>query len=82
MTHKRTIIRIRRTLCLAALLIGAVCGWNTGTLIVQNAVHGWQQIPQLAVTASTAWTMAKAVNYLKYEGRRAEYGKQNFGKPL
>lgn len=64
MTSKRTRARIRRALCLLAVLIGAACAWKGGWLIIQNAVHGFRQLPQLAGTLAGAWVMALAAEWL------------------
>lgn len=68
MTRKR--VRMRRVRWLLTVLVGAVCAWNAGALIVQNAIHGWQQFPQLAAALAGAWIAAELANDLSPDGRR------------
>lgn len=62
--NKRTKIRIRRWLCLLSVAIGAACAWQSGGLIVHNAIHGCDRLPQLAGVLVTAWLMSQAVGWL------------------
>lgn len=64
MTSKRTRARIRRALCLLAVLIGSVCAWKGGAAIVSNAVYGWDKLPELAGLLAAAWLMAQAAGWL------------------
>ena len=62
--RKRTKARIRRALCLLAVLAGSACAWCGGAAIVANAVHGWDKIPELTGLLFAAWLMTQAAGWL------------------
>lgn len=62
--RKRTKVRVRRVLYLLAVLTGAVCAWKGGWLIIHNAVHGFDQLPQLAGVLAGAWLMVQVSGWL------------------
>lgn len=64
MSAKRIKICIRRACYLLLILIGAVNAWNVGPLLLENALHGWQQIPELAVTIGVSWMMVQLTGLL------------------
>ena len=68
MTNKKKKIRIRRALCLLAIAVGAASAWQAGGLIVNNAVHGFDRLPQLAGVLITAWLMVQLPGWLGGDG--------------
>lgn len=67
MSAKRIKVCLRRWAWLLAVLIGSVCAWKGGWLILQNAVYGFHQLPQMAGALAGAGAMALAAEWLENE---------------
>lgn len=64
MSAKRIKVCLRRWAWMLAVLIGAVCAWKGGWLIVHNAIHGFDRLPQLAGVLGGAWLMVQVSGWL------------------
>lgn len=72
MSAKRIKVCLRRWAWLLAVLIGAACAWKGGWLIMQNAVHGFHQLPQMAGALAGAGAMALAAEWLEKSERKGD----------
>lgn len=62
--RKRTKVCVRRMLYLLTVLTGAVCAWNIGPLLLENALHGWRQLPQLAAAFGISYLAVQVSGWL------------------
>jgi len=51
-------------LYLLTVLTGAVCAWNIGPLLLENALHGWRQLPQLAAAFGISYLAVQVSGWL------------------
>lgn len=64
MMRKRTKVRVRRVLLLLTVLTGAVNAWNVGPLLLENAVHGFDRLPQLAAAFGISYLAVQVSGWL------------------
>lgn len=64
MSIRRIKICVLRVLCMLSIPVGMVSAWNVGPLILNNALHGWQQIPQLAAALFVSWVSVRAAGWM------------------